>query len=137
MFPLFPTLHVQDSYFFFQHWSPTSALLQGYCPSARAVRLFFDADPFPVRVRFLLFQGNGRPESRSFSLFLFPLKEEMLLCFIFLSPPPPSTCVGQIWNVKKKKKDTAGQVLVSKNGDNKGLTLLKEPQPPTATQTGL
>lgn len=94
-------------FFFFQRRPPVSALLQGHCP----VRLFFDADPFPVKVRFfLLFQRNGRPESRSFSLFLFPLKEEASLCFIFfnffflVTPTSLLFCRTNLECQKKKKR---------------------------------
>lgn len=110
-------IHMLFFFFFFfpQRRPPVSTLLQGHCPSAGAVRLFFDADPFPVKVRFLLFQGNRRPESRSFSLFLFPLKEEVLLCFIFCYPHLPPLLWDKSGMSKKKKnnKSPVGQVLIS------------------------
>lgn len=75
---------------------PGSLLL----PFSKICQAFFDADPFPVKVRFLLFQGSRLQNLTppAFSCFLLKRK----CCSASTPPPPPlppsTSSLGQIWN---------------------------------------
>lgn len=74
---------------------------------------FFDAYPFPFRVRFLLFQGSGllNLAPSAFSCFLWKRKCR----YASFCPPPPASSLGQIWTAKA----ACGGVLIFKEGRKK------------------
>lgn len=112
---------------------PGSPLL----PFSKICQALFDADPFPAKVRFLLFHQsrlqNLAPPAFScflskrkccfasvFFFFFFPLLSSLL--------PLPHLPLGQIWNTDCKNVACVGQVLISKN--EKSSLKKKERYPP-------
>ena len=125
---------------------PGSPLL----PFSKICQALFDADPFPAKVRFLLFHQSRLQNLAppAFSCFLSKRKCCFASVFFFLffspflPPPSPASSPGQIWNTDCKNVACVGQVLISKNEKSslkkkKSDTLPPRPpftQAPTQTQ---
>lgn len=71
-------------------------------PFSKICQARVDADPFPVKVRFLLFQGSRLLNLTPAAFSCFLSKRKRRYASVFTPRPPPASSLGQIWNASNK-----------------------------------